>query len=1785
MKTIFTFLILTLSSFPLLIFSQSKIEKIENGFSVEVVFEEPVFMDKSEGIMTLRDCPDFTDVSETGKFKLPSRTFLLAIPPFSKPVIKIVNKNEELTKNIVPSIQPRLKKVNDSTLVYEDVAISEVKRDEKNSADIQIIGYNWYREFYCAIVKINTHQFDINTNQLRRITSVKLNIDFGSSYPFSLAENFNTVLPESKDELGSLILNYQIANQFAGKQPLVLEDTTGNWINYGSEYFKIGTAKDALFRIYKLDLEANGINTSSINPKTFRLIESGVEIPITVSGQDDNIFNNNDFIQFYGTLNYPKISHRIINGPDEPYNEYFDRYSDTTFYFLTWGLQDGARIQSQNSFTSGLTDSLTYYNYVEHTESNRLFQNCYTDEVENQTPGWLRNKTWYFLQTVWLYSNNTRNYNFNVTDAIPNKIAKFYYKGVSFGSSITTNAHQLILRVNNVLLDSQSINRNDQVLLNGTLNTNQFLTNPNILSVKNYANTGTSNTVVPDWYDIEYPRTLKFANDFLLFNVSDDIVPGLKVIKIANATLTSYDIYKTKPFFKKIDSCIVLANQVLFTDTVHPGDQYIVVAQSKIGKPVFYYKKQFVNLRSISNQTDYIAITNPKFLQSANNYVNSVSTMYGVTKDLISVEDIFDEFSFGYPQPEAIRLFTAVTYQNRIEPKPSYLSLIGDADYDYKLYRFKADGVKGGGNYVPSFGNPVSDNWLVVWDEAGLPIPQMKVGRIPINTNEEMNYYLSKVQNNFDERFDEWNKRYLFFSGGQANDPNEIAQLKAANDQVILNFVKPAPLSGSHTHFYKTTNPLSDFGPYTPEEVSNAIDAGGVFISYLGHSGTATWDNSISETIQLKNNVNRNPLITDFGCSTNKFAEPDIVAFGERFLLNNDGQALGYIGNSSLGFTTTSITMPIYFYEDMFNSDSKEVGNAHLASKIRMFQNIGTSSVFRLFALTNTLLGDPAIRIKIPNQPNLKISSADVMLTDNVINDSQDSTEIKILFNNFGLKDSSQFNYSIQHSAGGNIIKTFSGRMDLPNFKDTLIIWVGVNDLAGEHSLNITLDSGNEISEIYEDDNNLTFNFYVYSTELRDLLKHRIENPTLTQINVLNPSLFIESSLNIKYQISENKDFSNFQEFTIPADSFFTSLPFSQLVQNKRYWLRYKIDDPISQYSVAKSFFNNSNSDYLLIDSISFNEQSMSGLYFDNNSVLISESLEDISVTSAGFEAGATCVIAKNGINLLSNTFFAGMGIVVFDDVTFGVDTSTWYNLFNNPTNMQALVNLINAIPQGKIVAMGVSDDAANNITVALKDAIKTLGSTKIDNLAFRGSWALIGKKGAASGDVLEAVKGRYDGLIYIDSTFTIPKTNGSLETIEIGPSTNWQNAIVSQNTPTGSSIRHNVYGIKSDGSVDSLGILNFVNNNASLAFINPETYPTIKIKSEFNATSEGISPGLSSLGVDYVGLPELGTNYQVVGLDNDTIPAGGSVILSFWVYNVGEANADSFNVKVDVLNEDNSSTNIFNQVVTTLSANSRRKFDLNYQPTGTDSEKRFVINIDSENKVSEYFEDNNFFTKSVYMQTDIIPPAVKITFDENEVIDGDFVSKNPNIKIALSDESPIPIVDTTAVKIYLNEEPVYYGANPLILSYTINSINPKFVVDYKPELEDGDYLLRVVAKDPNGNIADSASSEVYFVVSSETKLLQVYNYPNPFANETYFTFRLSQIPEEIKIRIYTIAGRMIKEIVSKSTELNYDLNKIYWDGKDEDGDVVANGTYLYKMLMKSNDKVESVTQKLVIVK
>jgi flagellar hook assembly protein FlgD len=98
---------------------------------------------------------------------------------------------------------------------------------------------------------------------------------------------------------------------------------------------------------------------------------------------------------------------------------------------------------------------------------------------------------------------------------------------------------------------------------------------------------------------------------------------------------------------------------------------------------------------------------------------------------------------------------------------------------------------------------------------------------------------------------------------------------------------------------------------------------------------------------------------------------------------------------------------------------------------------------------------------------------------------------------------------------------------------------------------------------------------------------------------------------------------------------------------------------------------------------------------------------------------------------------------------------------------------------------------------------------------------------------------------------------------------------------------------------------------------------------------------------------------------------------------------------------------------------------------------------------------------------------------------------------------------------------------------------------------------------------------------------MEMFNYPNPFAMDTYFTLKLSgsRAPEEMAIRVFTVAGRKIRELRIPSSSLHVGFNRIHWDGRDEEGDEVANGYYFYQATMKGEGNVQSEIRKLVKVK
>ena len=1755
----------------------------ENGFVLKIENVFPKFFETIRRKFRVRDYFEYTDESHPGDWKLPKKNVIIAIPPNSTISTEVSSKTINEIGSTIPKVNPTIDRMNDSTLSNKDFENYEISEKKNPQNLVKVLSYFWLRDFYCASLEVNTVLFNESENKLIEYSDIEIHITLNS--PIILKEYAPIKTVSSFDqELSKLIGNSSIAEQFRSNHIFSLPDTASNWIDYNTSYLKIGTVADGIHRISKVDLENAGINTSVISPSTIQLFESGIEQKIFVSGENNGVFDDSDYVESYGHMNYAGTNYKSLNSGNSEYNEYLNRYTDTTIYFLTWGKTQGKRIDSVKTNTPTVSDTVEYFIQTLHYEKNTMFQNMNNDEVANQTPNWNKNKTWYW---DWLFIQK-RDFSFTPNDIYLDKPAKIFFKATSTASNLSSDAHTLSLSFNGTALDSQHINRFDQVLLQGKFQSNLLLPGLNKFSVQNYNNGTSPNQIGVDWYEIEYPRQLKLINDSLLFKLDDSISQGLKVFKIEKANAAQYLIYKVKPDFKRIETYQVNNGILTFADSVLGGESYVVISPDKPLKPKFYGLRQFKNLRSSSLQGEYIAITHPKFWNEAQNYVNEIGSLFSISTQLINVEDIFDEFAFGYPDPHAIRLFCQSAFVNWQAPKPSYLVLLGDANYDYKQYRFKNDGVVGGGNYVPSFGDPVSDNWFAVWDENALPIPQLFVGRLPINSGSELQYYLSKVENNINAPYDSWNKRYLFFSGGRANYPEEIAQLKNVNDNLITTLIAPPKISGFYKHFYKTTSPQTDFGPYTSSEIQRAISDGGVFISYIGHSGTATWDNSINEVSQLKNTLNRNPLVTDFGCSTNKFAEPDIVCFGERFVLGENGQALGYVGNSSLGFTSSAYAVPKYFYQSLIEDSTANIGRAHLGAKIKMFNQSGSSDVFKVFALTNSLIGDPIVSLNIPTKPNLRITPASFQFTSAQLNDGVDSVAIRVAISNLGLAIEDSFDVSIAHDFNNQPVEKKVLHLSNLEREDTLTTWIYTKNLAGEHSLSVFLDSNNKISEIYEDDNQAELNLTVVSNALRDNLTSEVENSSPDNLLILNPVVSITKQANLKYQISETQDFSSFNENIIPEDTLYTKIQFGTLIPDTRYWFRYKVDSETAQYSLTKSFINTKVEKFIVSDSISFTNQEMNGVQLYNSILKLSTDSINISVLSAGFYAGATCLISKNGTNLLSNTFFAGMGIAVFDKATLEADTVDWYQLFGNPTAVQKLADFINAIPNGKIVAMGVADDARNNLSTNLKNAIKTLGSTQIDQLQFRGSWAIIGEKGGAPGSAIEVVKGPYDGNIIIDTSFSPLRFSGLLNTKKVGPSQKWKYAKVKHLNNEDSKIVVDVYGSDNKTVEDSLFSVELQDSIIDLSTIDNNKYSYLKLQLHEMASSNRISPEISSIGIEFTSPPELATNYQVVSISRDTLIQGDSLDLKFYVYNVGESPADSFHVLVDVMKEDNSSRLLLDTVVASLDSMQRKLFTLNYMTNATDGKGNmgFKIKIDPENNVRELYKDNNEFSIPFYTKPDtnlvsVSASTVSVTFDNAEILNGDFVSGNPNIKVELKYPTWFAVSDTSSLSLLLDNERIPFDN----LKIKNDSANRTLTFELEPVLSSGEHQFKIFGNNVYGKLDNQPGFERVFVVSNELAIMNCYNYPNPAKENTYFTFRLPQLPEELTIRVYTIAGRLVKEIKKSSVELSMDFNRIFWDMKDQDGDQLANGVYLYKVIVKRNGKSESITQKLAIVK
>jgi hypothetical protein len=236
--------------------------------------------------------------------------------------------------------------------------------------------------------------------------------------------------------------------------------------------------------------------------------------------------------------------------------------------------------------------------------------------------------------------------------------------------------------------------------------------------------------------------------------------------------------------------------------------------------------------------------------------------------------------------------------------------------------------------------------------------------------------------------------------------------------------------------------------------------------------------------------------------------------------------------------------------------------------------------------------------------------------------------------------------------------------------------------------------------------------------------------------------------------------------------------------------------------------------------------------------------------------------------------------------------------------------------------------------------------------------------------------------------------------------------------------------------------------------------------------------------------------------------------------------------------------------------------------------------------------DETNLVIGGTYgLAKDDLPPKIKIFMNNENFIRGGLTNQNPTLLVKLSDDIGLNMSGTSVghdfTAILDNNPQNTFRLNNFYEAATDDPTqgSAKFPL---ARLAAGTHIIKVKAWDLANN---SAENETEFVVenSASAALEHILNYPNPFTTSTQFQFdhNLSAPILDVQVKIYTIAGRLVKVIETQVN--NTGRAQVPWDGKDDVGDDLAKGVYLYKLLVKeegvNGKKIDSEFEKLVILK
>ncbi len=547
--------------------------------------------------------------------------------------------------------------------------------------------------------------------------------------------------------------------------------------------------------------------------------------------------------------------------------------------------------------------------------------------------------------------------------------------------------------------------------------------------------------------------------------------------------------------------------------------------------------------------------------------------------------------------------------------------------------------------------------------------------------------------------------------------------------------------------------------------------------------------------------------------------------------------------------------------------------------------------------------------------------------------------------------------------------------------------------------------------------------------------------------------------------------------------------------------------------------------------------------------------------------------------------------------------------LQNSATSLQALDNLLlNVVPDSAYVLIYTNMlgrySTMNNLHPNIFNTFAQFGSTSIKPTNSDASFVLFFKKGDPS-SVVEKVGQSSSEVLQ----FSVPLKNTEFLGLEeaplIGPSSNWdkmywKQAPLESNTTDSTVLKIALYDKNRSfqSQIDTI----FSNNDSIVnlgSMVDADSFPYIKL-SAFYSDSITFTPAqIDYWHVLYTPLPEAaidGTNLYTWLPLKDTLNEGDTVQFAVDVKNIFKYDMDSLLVSYWIEDVNRVKHPLNYPRLDSLRVGEVIRDTISFSTIGLGGinslwmEVNPYVNgsfIETDQPEQKHF--NNLLQVPFFVRVDEKNPILDVTFDGVHILNGDIVSPSPEIVITLKDDNPYLIMDsdsdTSRFGIYLinpdgvqSKIPFLDATGNTVMQWIpANSSNMRFKIIYPSVFEkDGKYTLLVQGADRSGNLSGDLSYSVQFEVIRESSITNMMNYPNPFSTSTRFVFTLTgeEVPDDIQIQILTVTGRVVKNIDEGELgqiRIGRNISTYVWDGTDDFGDPLANGVYLYKVIVKSN--------------